>query len=153
MQLKGKKVIILGERDGIQGQAIADCVKSAGAEPLLVQTQCFVWTAAGALDLEGQESIKKVVEQYGKEDLIVIIGAPDADSAELYAETVTHGDPTWAGPLAGVALELPVFHIMEPEITTQIDPAIRKEHLSIMEIGLDVEKIAQGLNRVRSKSS
>jgi len=42
MELKGKKVIILGERDGIQGQAIAECVKSAGAEPLLVQTQCFV---------------------------------------------------------------------------------------------------------------
>jgi glycine/sarcosine/betaine reductase complex component A len=152
MQLKGKKVIILGERDGIQGQAIAACVKSAGAEPLLVQTQCFVWTAAGALDLEGQESIKKVVEQYGKDDLIVIIGAPDADSAELYAETVTHGDPTWAGPLAGVALELPVFHIMEPEITTQIDPAVYKEHLSIMDIALDVKKITQGLNRVRGKS-
>jgi glycine reductase len=42
MQLKGKKVIVLGERDGIQGQAIAACIKSAGAEPLLVQTQCFV---------------------------------------------------------------------------------------------------------------
>lgn len=42
MQLRGKKVIILGERDGIQGQAIAACVRSAGAEPLLVQTQCFV---------------------------------------------------------------------------------------------------------------
>jgi hypothetical protein len=42
---------------------------------------------------------------------------------------------------------------MEPEIMAQIDPAIRKEHLSIMEIALDVEKIAQGLNRVRSKSS
>jgi betaine reductase len=42
MNLKGKKVIILGERDGIMGQAIAESVKSAGAEPLLVQTQCFV---------------------------------------------------------------------------------------------------------------
>jgi len=42
MELKGKKVIALGERDGIQGPAIAACVKSAGAEPLLVQTQCFV---------------------------------------------------------------------------------------------------------------
>ena len=46
-----------------------------------------------------------------------------------------------------------VFHIMEPEIMAQIDPAIRKEHLSIMEIALDVEKIAQGLNRVGSKRS
>jgi len=42
---------------------------------------------------------------------------------------------------------------MEPEIMAQIDPAIRKEHLSIMEIALDVEKIAQGLNRVGSKRS
>ena len=94
-----------------------------------------------------------MVEEHGKDNLIVIIGAPDADSAELYAETVTHGDPTWAGPLAGVALELPVFHIMEPEITAQIDPAIRKEHLSIMEIALDVEEIAKGLNRVRKRGN
>ena len=94
-----------------------------------------------------------MVEEYGKDNLIVIIGAPDADSAELYAETVTHGDPTWAGPLAGVALELPVFHIMEPEIMAQIDPAIRKEHLSIMEIALDVEEIAKGLNRVRKRGN
>ena len=85
--------------------------------------------------------------------MAVIIGCPDADSAELYAETVTHGDPTWAGPLAGVALELPVFHIMEPEIMEQIEPGLRKEHLAIMEIALDVEKIAEGLNRVRKKKS
>ena len=42
MELNGKKVIIIGERDGIQGPAIAECVRSAGAEPVLVQTQCFV---------------------------------------------------------------------------------------------------------------
>ena len=42
MQLRGKKVIIIGERDGVQGPAIADCMKSAGAEPVSVQTQCFV---------------------------------------------------------------------------------------------------------------
>lgn len=93
-----------------------------------------------------------MVEEHGRDNLVVIIGAPDADSAELYAETVTHGDPTWAGPLAGVALELPVFHIMEPEITVQIDPAVYEEHLSIMEIALDVKRIAEGLNRVRGKS-
>jgi glycine reductase len=42
MDLKGKKVIIIGERDGIQGPAIEECLKSAGAEPVLIQTQCFV---------------------------------------------------------------------------------------------------------------
>lgn len=85
--------------------------------------------------------------------MVVIIGAPDADSAELYAETVTNGDPTWAGALAGVALELPVFHIMEPVIKEQIDPAIYEEHLAIMDIALDVEKIEQGLNRVRANKN
>jgi glycine reductase len=42
MRLEGKKVIIIGERDGIQGPAMAACVKSAGGDPVLVQTQCFV---------------------------------------------------------------------------------------------------------------
>lgn len=41
MELKDKKVIILGERDGIPGPAIAEVVKSGGGEPVLVQTQCF----------------------------------------------------------------------------------------------------------------
>ena len=42
MQLKGRKAIVIGERDGVQGPAIEACVKSAGADPVLVQTQCFV---------------------------------------------------------------------------------------------------------------
>ena len=42
MELSGKKVIVIGERDGVQGPAIEECIRSAGAEPVLVQTQCFV---------------------------------------------------------------------------------------------------------------
>jgi glycine reductase len=81
--------------------------------------------------------------------VIVILGTPDADSAELYAETVVHGDPSYAGPLAGVALGLPVYHIMEPEIKAQIDPAVYQEHLGLMEIALEVEKITKAISRVR----
>jgi len=66
---------------------------------------------------------------------------------------VVHGDPSWVGPLAGVALELPVYHIMEPEIKRQIDPEIYQEHLALMEIALDVEKISQALNKLRAESS
>lgn len=79
----------------------------------------------------------------------MVLGAPDADSAELYAETVIEGDPSWAGALAGVSLGLPVFHIMEPVIKDQIDPAVAVEHLGLMEIALDVEKISQVLERLR----
>ena len=42
MDLAGKRVIIVGERDGVPGPAIEACVRSAGAEPVMVQTQCFV---------------------------------------------------------------------------------------------------------------
>lgn len=42
MQLQGKKIIALGERDGIQGSAIAQCTTSAGAEVVLEVTHCFV---------------------------------------------------------------------------------------------------------------
>jgi len=97
--------------------------------------------------------VKKVVDEYGKDNVVAILGAPDPDSAELYAETLVHGDPSWLGPLAGVALELPVYHIMEPEIKDQIDPAIYKEQLELFEIALDVDKIAEGLNRVRGRHS
>ena len=42
MDLSGKRVIIVGERDGVPGPAIEECVRSAGGDPVLVQTQCFV---------------------------------------------------------------------------------------------------------------
>jgi len=42
MDLKGKKVIALGERDGVQGAAIAACVASAGGQVVLEKTYCFV---------------------------------------------------------------------------------------------------------------
>ena len=94
---------------------------------------------------------KKAVDLYGKENLIVILGSPDADSSELYAETLINGDPSWVGPLAGVALGLTVFHIMEPEIKELIDPEVYEKELALMEIALDVEAITKGLNRVRNQ--
>lgn len=42
IELNGKYVIALGERDGIQGPAIEEIVKSAGATGVTAFTQCFV---------------------------------------------------------------------------------------------------------------
>lgn len=38
----GKKVIVIGERDGLSGPAIAACVEQAGGEVAFVATECFV---------------------------------------------------------------------------------------------------------------
>lgn len=40
--LSGKKIIILGDRDGVPGPAIEDCVTAAGAEVVFSSTECFV---------------------------------------------------------------------------------------------------------------
>jgi glycine reductase len=42
MDLRGKKIIALGERDSVPGEAIADCLRSAGAEVVMIETECFV---------------------------------------------------------------------------------------------------------------
>ena len=42
MNLRGKKVLALGERDGVQGAALAACAESAGAEVVFEATHCFV---------------------------------------------------------------------------------------------------------------
>lgn len=42
MELKGKKVLALGERDGVPGSAVAACARAAGAEVVYSVTQCFV---------------------------------------------------------------------------------------------------------------
>ena len=40
--LAGKKAIIIGDRDGIPGPAIALCAESAGADVVFSSTECFV---------------------------------------------------------------------------------------------------------------
>lgn len=40
--LKDKKVVIIGDRDGIPGQAIEAVVATAGAEVVYSSTECFV---------------------------------------------------------------------------------------------------------------
>lgn len=37
-----KKVIILGDRDGVPGQAIEACINTTGAQVLFSTTECFV---------------------------------------------------------------------------------------------------------------
>ena len=42
MELRNKKIIALGERDGVQGAALAACAGEAGALVVLEKTYCFV---------------------------------------------------------------------------------------------------------------
>ena len=37
-----RKVVVIGDRDGIPGPAIDECLKTAGAEIVFSSTECFV---------------------------------------------------------------------------------------------------------------
>ena len=103
------------------------------------------------MDLDDQASIKQVVDKVGKDGLVVILGSPNADAAELYAATVTMGDPTYAGPLAGIPLGLPVYHVLEPEIAEQVSPELYAEQLQMAALTLEVDDIVQTVQRIRAE--
>lgn len=148
---ENSKVVIIGDRDGIPGPAMEECIKTTPAEVVFSATECFVWTAAGAMDLENQNRVKEAVDKYGAENIIVLLGGGEAETAGLAAETVTAGDPTWAGPLAGVSLGLKVYHALEPEFKESVDAGVYDEQIGMMEMVLDVDAITSEIKNIRDE--
>ena len=105
------------------------------------------------MDLEDQGLLKRVIDEHGAENLVVVLGSPDEESARVYAETVTTGDPSWAGPLAGVSLGLPVYHILEDEVRAGVDQAVYEQHVAMMEMVLDKDAITAAVRAVREQHS
>ncbi len=103
------------------------------------------------MDLENQKRVKEFAEEYGAENLVVVLGAAEGEAAGLAAETVTLGDPTFAGPLTGVQLGLTVYHVCEPEMKEEFDEAIYDEQVSMMEMVLDVDDIISEMQAIRDQ--
>lgn len=103
------------------------------------------------MDLENQKRVKDFAEQYSPENVVVLLGASEGEASGLAAETVTNGDPTYAGPLTGVQLGLSVYHVCEPEIKAEIDPAVYDEQISMMEMVLDVDDIQTEMRSIREQ--
>ena len=105
------------------------------------------------MDLSTQETIKRLADEHGADSLIVLLGAPDAESAGIAAETVVLGDPSWAGPLAGVQLGLPVYHILEDEVRDAIPTEAWEEQAGLMVDVLEVDEIAEAVREFREQAS
>lgn len=148
--LENKKLIIIGDRDGIPGEAIKTCAeKVENTQVLFAATECFVWTAAGAMDLENQKRIQTLAEENGPENIVILLGAAEAEAAGLAAETVISGDPTYAGCLAGVELGLTVYHVLEEEFKNSVNADDYEEQIGMMEMVLDGEAIAEEMRNMR----
>ena len=101
------------------------------------------------MDLENQKRVKEFAEEYGVENLVVVLGAAEGEAAGLAAETVTLGDPTFAGPLTGVQLGLTVYHVCEEELKEEFDPDVYDEQVGMMEMVLDLDDIAGEMSAIR----
>lgn len=104
------------------------------------------------MGLEDQAAVKRVAEESG-ENLVVLLGTPDVESTQTLAQTVVSGDPAFAGPLAGVSLGLPVFHVFESAIKSQVPGEVYRDQVELMEMSLDAEAIVTALEAVRRQAN
>jgi len=103
------------------------------------------------MNFENQGVIKRLADQYGPENLAVVLGNGEASGVEVFAETVTEGDPSYAGPLAGVSLKIPVYHVLEEDVMAVVPEAMREEKLQLSSLVIDVEPMRQVLQAARVK--
>ncbi len=103
------------------------------------------------MDLENQRRVKEMTEKHGAENVVVVLGAAEAEAAGLAAETVTAGDPTFAGPLAGVQLGLRVYHAVEPQFKDEVDSEVYDEQIGMMEMVLEVDEIIEEMTDIRDE--
>src|SRR5487761_1578485 len=105
------------------------------------------------MDLQHQAVIKELAERNGADHVIVLLGSPDPESAELSAETVVLGDPTFAGPLAEVQLGLSVYHVLEDEVRAVVPADVYEEQIGVMADVLEKDEITRAVKAMRDKAN
>ncbi len=105
------------------------------------------------MDLQSQATIKRLAEQHGTERLVVILGSPDDEAAEIAAETVVLGDPAYAGPLTEVQLGLEVYHVLEDSIRELIPEDVFEAQVGVMADVLDAKALSEAVAKMRARRS
>jgi glycine reductase len=103
------------------------------------------------MDLQSQEAILRLAETHGRDNVVVILGAPDPEAAEISAETVRLGDPAYAGALAGVQLGLAVYHVLDEEVKADIPPDVWDEQIGIMADILEADALNAAVAGIRAQ--
>lgn len=101
------------------------------------------------MDLEEQGSIARLVASGQRDRMVAMLGTPNPASTRMVAMTLRDGDPSYAGPLAGVPLGLPVYHVLEEQVKQAVDPAVYEYEVGPMEFVLDSTGIINALQFIR----
>jgi hypothetical protein len=102
------------------------------------------------MDLEEQGTIQRLVEGGDRDRMVVLLGTPTAGSTMMIALTLTQGDPSYAGPLAGVPLGLPVYHVLEDQVKALVPAEVYDREIGPMEFVLDAPAIVSAMAKARA---
>ena len=103
------------------------------------------------MDLGSQEKIKEHADEHDRDNLLVVLGAPDDEAAEIAAETIIFGDPTYAGALTEAQLGLDVYHMLEEEIRSDIPDDVWEDQVGVMADVLDAEELSTAVAGIRAQ--
>lgn len=103
------------------------------------------------MDLQSQEVILRLAKEAGPENLVVLLGAPDPEAAEISAETVVTGDPAFAGALAEAQLGLAVYHVLDDEVRAQIPDDVWEAQIGVMADVLDSAALSAAVRSMWSR--
>ena len=101
------------------------------------------------MDLESQEKILRLSQAHDPAQLVVLIGAPDPEAAEITAETVVSGDPAFAGALAGTQLGLDVYHVLDDDVKAEVPDDVWDDQIGVMADVLDAEALVAAVVSMR----
>lgn len=148
--LKGKKAIIIGDKDGIPASIIEECLKSIDVEILLATTECYSCKAIGIMEHSTQQKILDLCDENKKDNIIVVLGIGNKESVEQSAEALLVGDELSQGPLSNIALGLDVYHVFE--LKEFFLKSVYEEMCEVMELVLDVKEITESIKNIREKA-
>ncbi len=103
------------------------------------------------MDLESQEKILRLSQAHDPKELVVLIGAPDPEAAEITAETVVSGDPAFAGALAGTQLGLDVYHVLDDDVKAEVPDDIWDDQIGVMSDVLEADALVAAVVSMRAK--
>ncbi len=81
--------------------------------------------------------MKNLVEQHGAENLLIVLGINQPATIRIMAQTFKNGDPSFAGPLAGLALNIESYHILE--LQAHIPEEVWEREMGMYELEIEDE--------------
>ncbi len=94
--------------------------------------------------------MKALADQFGADQLVLVLGLNQPFTLRIMATTFRDGDPSFAGPLGGIALGLPSYHIFE--LKDDVPPEVWEREMAFKELEMEedeVEKICTLMREIR----